>query len=436
MKKFNVIKNLHRFFSLENKKNLKEFYRSIHPDILQTAPKKVKEENTRSLKLLNNYLDTLENNKRTKNINLKFYIPEKSNKKSKKYLFFETELESLNTENSEEISQIYYTKAIKKLMTNMKATQINHNPMKDKLIKKEKVDFEDPDVFVKKNPEILIKSSSKLASYKKLQKFNTEFNLHEKNRQKDLILQNIKRNLFLHYDNSNLSEKMQDEIYSDLTSSSLEKKMEELKVAPKIYFISENIVENEDLIFNFFINLLKKLRNKEFAFQYEKLQHIFLAKDPKLKIMLNNKQNITPGFISINIDDSIEDSFFYIGENYQEAFEMRVNKIKEKSRLKELKEDLERNYHLQFIRLIGETDDVKFEKYHTKQFLFLTKLENLIKEVNKKYFFLLKGFKIFISEDCEKVIFEKKEIYLKWNFDLDKIIGILKGNVLPEEEIF
>ena len=436
MKKSYVFKNLQRFFSLENKKNLKEFYRAIHPDILQTAPKKVKEENTRSLKLLNNYLDTLENNKRTKNVFLKFYIPEKSNKKSKKFLFFETELESLNTENSEEISQIYYTKAIKKLITNMKATQINHNPMKDKLPKKEKVNFEDPDVYIRENPELTIKSSSKLEEYKKLQNFNKKFNQHEKNKQKEIVMYNIKRNLFLHYNTLDPTEKVKEEIYSDLTSTSLQKKMEELNLDPKIYFISENVFDLEDQIFDFFIELLKKLRNKEFAYQYERLQDIFLAKDPKLKIMLNNKKNITPGFVSININDSIEDSLFYIGENYQEAFEMRVKKIREKSKLKQFKEDLERNYHLKFIKLIGETDIVKFEKYHTKQFLFLTKLETLIKEINKKYFFLLKDFKIFISEGSDELISNEKKLYLRWNFDLAKIITLLKDNLLIDKENF
>ena len=48
--------------NLKSKANLSEFYKTIHPDVLGTAPEKVKEENLRSLKKLNAYLDNLSNN--------------------------------------------------------------------------------------------------------------------------------------------------------------------------------------------------------------------------------------------------------------------------------------------------------------------------------------------------------------------------------------
>lgn len=49
----------------------------------------------RSIKLLNNYLDNLSQNKGVSEQKLKFYIAEKSNKKSRKYYFFDINLEGL-----------------------------------------------------------------------------------------------------------------------------------------------------------------------------------------------------------------------------------------------------------------------------------------------------------------------------------------------------
>ena len=43
--------------SFKQKNKLNEFFKHVHPDILGNAPERVREENTRSLKSLNSYLD-------------------------------------------------------------------------------------------------------------------------------------------------------------------------------------------------------------------------------------------------------------------------------------------------------------------------------------------------------------------------------------------
>ena len=45
--------------TFRNKSKLTEFYKAIHPDMLHNAPDNVKVENTRSLKILNGYFDSV-----------------------------------------------------------------------------------------------------------------------------------------------------------------------------------------------------------------------------------------------------------------------------------------------------------------------------------------------------------------------------------------
>ncbi|CAD8084439.1 unnamed protein product [Paramecium primaurelia] len=74
--------------TFKNKSKLTEFYKAIHPDMLQNAPDNVKMENTRSLKILNNYFDAVSQNERTEPQELVFYMAEKQNTKARKFLPF------------------------------------------------------------------------------------------------------------------------------------------------------------------------------------------------------------------------------------------------------------------------------------------------------------------------------------------------------------
>lgn len=48
--------------SFKSKGKLTDFYKAIHPDILNNAPDNVKTENSRSLKMLNGYFDAVAQN--------------------------------------------------------------------------------------------------------------------------------------------------------------------------------------------------------------------------------------------------------------------------------------------------------------------------------------------------------------------------------------
>ena len=50
---------------------------------------RVREENLRSIKILNSYLDATSQNKGVSEEHLKFYIAEKENNKNKKYIYFD-----------------------------------------------------------------------------------------------------------------------------------------------------------------------------------------------------------------------------------------------------------------------------------------------------------------------------------------------------------
>lgn len=98
--------SLCRRFSAEEttrmKKALREFYRHVHPDILYQAPERVVEENQSSLKTLNNYLNSIEDNNGSKTLRLKFYTPEKTTNKNKKFLFFNVVLKPFKSNASQE----------------------------------------------------------------------------------------------------------------------------------------------------------------------------------------------------------------------------------------------------------------------------------------------------------------------------------------------
>jgi hypothetical protein len=87
--------------SFKAKNFMKDFYKYVHPDILHNAPERVREENSRSMQILNAYLDKLKKNEGSSFVEVKFYTPEKTNRKNKKYYFFKTRLEAFQGQLSE-----------------------------------------------------------------------------------------------------------------------------------------------------------------------------------------------------------------------------------------------------------------------------------------------------------------------------------------------
>lgn len=73
---------------------MRNFFKYVHPDILHSAPERVREENSRSLQLLNGYLDKLKKNEGSPSVEVRFYTPEKTTRKNKRYFFFKARLDA------------------------------------------------------------------------------------------------------------------------------------------------------------------------------------------------------------------------------------------------------------------------------------------------------------------------------------------------------
>lgn len=92
------VSQLARRFSDESpakKKNfMKDFFKYVHPDILHTAPERVREENSRSMQTLNGYMDKVRKNEGSTSVEVRFYTPEKTTRKNKRYFFFKAKLDA------------------------------------------------------------------------------------------------------------------------------------------------------------------------------------------------------------------------------------------------------------------------------------------------------------------------------------------------------
>lgn len=74
--------------SFKIRSRLSEFFKHVHPDQLNQAPPKIKDENLRSLTNFNSYIDAINQGKPIEGKLLKFYLSEKTNLKSKKFFSF------------------------------------------------------------------------------------------------------------------------------------------------------------------------------------------------------------------------------------------------------------------------------------------------------------------------------------------------------------
>lgn len=102
--------------SFKSRSKLTDFYKAIHPDKLNNASDQVKEENARSLQILNSYFDALVQNQRASHEKLIFYVPEKSNEKSKKFHPIEVTLDAFRGESEQNVKEMV-DKTIKNLLS-------------------------------------------------------------------------------------------------------------------------------------------------------------------------------------------------------------------------------------------------------------------------------------------------------------------------------
>ena len=407
---------------IDHKRAIKEFYRNVHPDTIQTAPKRVKEENLRSLSMLNDYIDKIRKNEGSTSIKVKFYAPEKDNKKSKRYYYFEAQLDNFSPNSDPEFVELLEKRVITKLVSNLKATQYYNNP----LHKKTEGDKYSNDIqktaeeHIQENSSILAKSSTKREVYSDLSKFKQGVVNYESKKQKEEIMKGIQKNLYVFFDDLSYKDFYSEEIFKDLTFNILERKLREKEIELQLYYIEEELDTHD--VFNYFKKLSKGMKNEEFKKHYMNLQNRIMADDPRVKILLSNVYKVNKGFIHIDIHDDINKTMDYIEDNIENALSDREEQVTNENLLKTETKKISEQFKLSsvdFSRYDAECGS-DIEMSYTKKFIFLKKIAKLAKTCNNS----LQDFTIYLYSN-NKIEHDSKNLTLRWNFNEEDIARLI-----------
>lgn len=409
---------------IDHKRAIKEFYKNVHPDTIQTAPKRVKEENMRSLSILNDYLDKIKKNEGSTPVKVRFYAPEKDNSKSKRYYFFETQLDGFTPNSASDVVDLLEKRTITKLVSNLKATQYYNNPLQAKTESKGSSNeiIETAEDHLKNNPGLLAKSTTKRELYSDLAKFKQELSNYENNRQKSEIMKGIQKNLYVFYDELPFKDYYGEEIFKDLTFNVLERKLKEKEIELKIYYVSDEL--DQQLVFSFFKRLSKALKVEDFKRRYQSLQLRIEVEDPRIKLLLSKEYKISKGFICIDVGAQIDQTVEFIEENLQTALDDREDHIANHDHLDEEVKKVVKSCKLNSIDFSNydAESNQDIEMTHTKKFIFLKKLMKLRKSVGDS----LKDYQVNLSS-ANHVDVNMKMLRLKWNFDEKEAMTFLNA---------
>ena len=397
---------------------MREFYKTIHPDTLEQAPTRVREENLRSLKYLNDYMDRLKGNLGCEKLKLKFYAPEKTNEKSKKYLYFEVKLDGFEPNSEQDFLKLLEMKAGSLLSGSLNAARLSANPFADEAKAPEtKKDAEaeatpkpiDPfEAF----PEQFRKSSSKNRKIREMNEFKAKFGAFEREFQKEETIKDIQKNLIVTYPYLKHSNTFAQQIYNELSTTHLSEEIFHAKFDPKLFYVKEGTVM-KDLVT--FMKDLEQFLHK-YLDRYLSIQNQLLKLDPKVKVMLTYEQATIPGFICIDIRDEIKKSVEFISQNIGDALDKRDNVFDQKSIVENYKSILLERHQLNNIDLGSE---YSLEEDGTKVFLFLKKVDHLLKELRSKSF-KCRGMIIKLVRKDE--VITPAELSLRWNFRQESVM--------------
>jgi hypothetical protein len=406
-----------------NKRSVKEFYKAIHPDLLEKAPIKVKEENLRSLKLLNDYLDRIKNNSGSQTLPLKFYAPNKENSKSKKFLYFEVVLDSFNPNSDSDYLKIHESRIMNKLLSSLTTIQLQNNPFAsdDKILKSETVERN----FEETHSDLFVKSSSKMDKVREIGRFKKMFNDFTFENQKEELTNEIKSHLIIMYPELDNHDSLVSQVVKELSVQKVEDQMVEMGIDPNIYFISTAMKPKFTHIY--FKKLIEHLSKHEAELKYyKKIQAFVQNNQPRIKILISKKEDVSTTFITIDADKSIEETLKFIGTNIGGALEKREVYNNSNQAMQLFKSEIEKDFGLKFI----DIEDTSEELSDNKKYLFLKKL---IKALT-----LLKGQesnhksieKLHVKLSQSDFRFERKsnKMFLPWNFDESKVIEFMTQN--------
>lgn len=407
---------------IDHKRAMKEFYKNVHPDTIQTAPKRVKEENLRSLSVLNDYIDKVRKNEGSPSLKVRFYAPEKDNSKSKRYYYFEAYLDSFSPNSDPEFVDILEKRTITKLVSNLKATQYYNNPCQDKTSKQEysKDITQSAEIHIANNPELLAKSSSKREIYTDLAKFRQGIVNYENNKQKQEIMKNIQKNLYVFFDDLPYKDYYSEEIFKDLTFNVIEKKLKEYEIELKLFYVAGNLEPHE--VFGFFKKFSKALRNQDYKKTYYHIQNRLISEDPRIKLLLGDTFKVAHGFIFIDINGDPDKILEYIQENIETALEERDVSISSENLLTKEIENVLNSFKLSSIDFSNYDTESHNDREisYTKKIIFLKKIVKLGRMTGSQF----DGYNIILALE-NKINTQTKSLYLKWNFNELDISGLL-----------
>lgn len=411
-------------FSENTRKAIKEFYKTIHPDLFEKAPSKVKEENERSLKQLNNYLDCLKKNHGSTSIPLKFYAANKTNNKSKKFLFFEVELPGFLPNSASDTLKLHEMDMIKKLNNSLFSTQLKNNPFGLENAKKQ--DENEEVELDHAYPDLFVKSTSKREAIKEVSDLRNQFNKSIFETTNKKIKDDLVKSLQVIYPFMQSVELVTSEIINDLQAQQLQAKMLEAKIDPKIFFVDKNL--DPIKIMRFFFELCDNLSlNLIDHKNYQKIQNYFQSNDQKIKIRVSSENKVFAGFVSIDYRLPIGEVIAFIRQSAGLAMEAReVMFEKSNDPLEELKNLIQKDYQVKLINIEYDFGNGNVETVLNKKSLFMKKLLRVFNKFQSSTFAVhLSNVRVNLVEKGVNVGENKTEWDLCWNFDDQKLFWLL-----------
>lgn len=410
---------------------MREFYRAIHPDLFEKAPAKVKEENERSLKQLNNYMDCLKKNQGSTSVLLKFYATNKDNAKAKKFLYFQVELPSFLANSAEDTLALNETNAVKKLRTSLYSVQVANNPFAKHAKEVEEREFTEPN-FEVAHPEAFIKSSSKMSRTKELFKMRDEFLNMDVKKVDDQVISEIQRAIKMHYPTIRRSGDIAQEVHADLESQRALQSLQDAKIDLRIFYVDQTV---EPSIITSFLEKTGERTKKDPAFQSQMkvIQSFCLQQGPKLKIMLGDKFGVLPGMVVIDCREPPADSFGFATQKFDEALEMRATMFEGDAATRQINDFvglLKKDFGLAEVRLSDIVIDASVEDDTHKKSLFLKKLARVCMDLSqgpRKE--LLSGLTVELAPKGVEIDRQTNCWRLCWNFDDVRLLKKVRESV-------
>ena len=426
--------------SFKSKARYKDFIKQIHPDVIFTAPEKVREENLRSQKRLNTYLENLKKNSGTDHVLLKFYCPEKTTVKAKKYYYFEVKQNKLHAMANNTIKENLINQTYDRLANSLSEVRLEHDPLEKKQKKNEREDIHETISilgaknnlpFEQQNPDLRFKDSKKREDYQKESgMLNQILRNYEANMTKDKIYDMLNKEQFFYEKGLSHKKQFAKDIIENLDFVKADQVLVSSFLDPKFFYVSEEITDEMQLEFH---DNLEQSQEKSFdkITLLTKIMDMLESANPDVKILVKDGWGSDiPGFIGIDYKCNFETFLEYIRDNLPKVTSEKKIYLNQLENINDIKEKLLKNFQILEIKL----PDIKNNLEHME--LFMTRLAKHVLELvdlkDPKIIRKLKVLRLSMVENTQdalvsKLRVEKNMIYQKWNFDNNEFVEYIKS---------